>query len=144
MVADIAPPAGHYGHYSTKSSIASALSPSGAIKKQRSKSKKMPIPVPGLTKKTRGRKPQRTADGSRKYVCYVPGCRSFFQRLEHLTRHVESIHTNIMCEYHPSDLVLITRFIEHVLYRHMPSAGLWTVRQPHGQSEKTYEGPSFE
>ena len=143
-MADVTPPPGHYGHHSTRSSIVGALSVSGAIKEQRSRSKKMPIPVPGLTKKTRGRKPQRTADGSRQHVCYVPGCGSFFQRVGHLTRHVNSIHTNNKCAYHLPDLVLMTSFTEHAFHRHMPNAGVWTSWQPHGQFEKACEEISSE
>ncbi|KAF8219776.1 hypothetical protein L208DRAFT_1042441, partial [Tricholoma matsutake] len=67
----------------------------------------LPVPVPHLTKKSRGRKVPyvdvRTARGvsagpsasaGRSFVCQVPGCGKCFVRGEHLKRHVRSIHTN--------------------------------------------------
>ncbi|KAI0347892.1 hypothetical protein BDW22DRAFT_1319250 [Trametopsis cervina] len=62
-----------------------------------------PVPVPNLTKKSRGRRVPTSsvvvsADGIEKnirgYRCKVPGCNKHFQRGEHLKRHVRSIHTN--------------------------------------------------
>ena len=83
-----------------------------------------PVPVPNLTKKSRGRRVPTTpvviqqngiekvcgraslvlqlvSDGGsrerqniRGYKCKVPGCNKCFQRGEHLKRHVRSIHTN--------------------------------------------------
>ncbi|KAI0789480.1 hypothetical protein C8Q75DRAFT_718459 [Abortiporus biennis] len=62
-----------------------------------------PVPVPNLTKKSRGRRvPTSAAVGSqngvqknnRGYMCKVPGCGKCFARGEHLKRHVRSIHTN--------------------------------------------------
>lgn len=77
-----------------------------------------PLPVPNLTKRSRGRKvpilvppaaaamttgkapatpaatpPPGGANG-RIYVCTVKGCSKCFARREHLKRHVRSIHTN--------------------------------------------------
>ncbi|KAF8231948.1 hypothetical protein L208DRAFT_1274542 [Tricholoma matsutake] len=66
----------------------------------------LPIPVPNLTKKSRGRRvPTKlgTANGSandagpkdaRMYVCNVESCRKCFHRGEHLKRHIRSIHTH--------------------------------------------------
>lgn len=59
-----------------------------------------PIPVPNLTKKSRGRRVPTTNsinsdDGDvRRYVCSVESCGKCFYRGEHLKRHVRSIHTN--------------------------------------------------
>jgi uncharacterized C2H2 Zn-finger protein len=58
-----------------------------------------PVPVPNLTKKSRGRQVPTVAavimrDRDRSFVCKVPGCGKCFQRGEHLKRHVRSIHTN--------------------------------------------------
>ncbi|EKM61782.1 uncharacterized protein PHACADRAFT_169221 [Phanerochaete carnosa HHB-10118-sp] len=62
-----------------------------------------PVPVPNLTKKSRGRRVPTSAvlvsqngveKNIRGYKCKVPGCNKCFQRGEHLKRHVRSIHTN--------------------------------------------------
>jgi len=61
-----------------------------------------PVPVPHLTKKSRGRRvptsPTVVENGieksARTYVCDVSGCGKCFARGEHLKRHVRSIHTN--------------------------------------------------
>ncbi|GLB43676.1 putative zinc finger, C2H2 type [Lyophyllum shimeji] len=62
----------------------------------------LPIPVPNLTKKSRGRRvPIRLPnDGNvdpkdtRMYVCQVESCGKCFRRGEHLKRHIRSIHTH--------------------------------------------------
>ncbi|KAI0721181.1 hypothetical protein C8Q72DRAFT_890366 [Fomitopsis betulina] len=62
-----------------------------------------PIPVPNLTKKSRGRRVPTVASvliedqaekARRTYMCEVNGCGKCFARGEHLKRHVRSIHTN--------------------------------------------------
>jgi hypothetical protein len=73
-----------------------------------------PVPVPNLTKKSRGRRvptsplPTQTAElapdkpsdrkprkkNGRVYMCEVADCGKFFVRGEHLKRHVRSIHTH--------------------------------------------------
>jgi hypothetical protein len=62
-----------------------------------------PVPVPNLTKKSRGRRlptaPVFIVQGGvqknmRMYRCTVQGCFKCFARGEHLKRHVRSIHTN--------------------------------------------------
>ncbi|KIY51973.1 hypothetical protein FISHEDRAFT_17158, partial [Fistulina hepatica ATCC 64428] len=77
----------------------------------------IPVPVPNLTKKSRGRRvptaasltlelqprqlvaalaggSRRGSKGLRLYTCKVPGCGKCFVRGEHLKRHVRSIHTH--------------------------------------------------
>jgi len=62
----------------------------------------LPVPVPNLTKKSRGRRvPTKQAidapinvKDKRMYVCKVEGCGKCFNRGEHLKRHIRSIHTH--------------------------------------------------
>jgi hypothetical protein len=60
----------------------------------------LPVPVPNLIKKSRGRHvpaPEVAAmrgGDPRAYVCEVSGCGKGFVRGEHLKRHVRSIHTH--------------------------------------------------
>ncbi|KAF9011280.1 hypothetical protein BDQ17DRAFT_1345860 [Cyathus striatus] len=76
----------------------------------------LPVPVPNLTKKSRGRRVPTRDTGSngqqeqetRSYVCTAEGCGKCFHRGEHLKRHIRSIHTHEkpfkctypMCEKH--------------------------------------------
>ena len=62
-----------------------------------------PVPVPNLTKKSRGRNvptasnsisPYSTHRGRRSFICVVSDCGKCFARGEHLKRHIRSIHTN--------------------------------------------------
>ncbi|KAJ8594989.1 hypothetical protein M405DRAFT_728804, partial [Rhizopogon salebrosus TDB-379] len=65
-----------------------------------------PIPVPNLTKKSRGRRVPTAVDDTvvegeaaegrkgRVYVCKVEDCGKCFSRGEHLKRHIRSIHTH--------------------------------------------------
>ncbi|KAF8433270.1 hypothetical protein L210DRAFT_3556982 [Boletus edulis BED1] len=68
---------------------------------------KVPVPIPNLTKKSRGRKVptsngepvyaasrDRTKRGARTYTCHAEGCGKCFVRGEHLKRHIRSIHTD--------------------------------------------------
>ena len=69
---------------------------------------KVPVPIPNLTKKSRGRKVptslngepvhaasrDKTKKGVRNYTCHVDGCGKCFVRGEHLKRHIRSIHTD--------------------------------------------------
>ncbi|KAG6856406.1 hypothetical protein H0H87_004836 [Tephrocybe sp. NHM501043] len=65
----------------------------------------LPVPVPNLTKKSRGRRvPTNLSDetsgtvdpkdATRIYVCKVESCGKCFRRGEHLKRHIRSIHTH--------------------------------------------------
>lgn len=61
-----------------------------------------PVPVPNLTKKSRGRRvpttqtldPAVVQPEKRVYICKVDGCGKCFHRGEHLKRHIRSIHTH--------------------------------------------------
>ncbi|KAI6133683.1 hypothetical protein EV401DRAFT_2064695 [Pisolithus croceorrhizus] len=64
-----------------------------------------PVPVPNLTKKSRGRRVPTAEDTpttegdtdskkNRVYVCKVEDCGKCFSRGEHLKRHIRSIHTH--------------------------------------------------
>ncbi|KAJ3523428.1 hypothetical protein NMY22_g11447 [Coprinellus aureogranulatus] len=63
-----------------------------------------PVPVPNLTKKSRGRRVPTTQNlesaaeaaqpEKRVYICKVDGCGKCFHRGEHLKRHIRSIHTH--------------------------------------------------
>ncbi|KAJ7693208.1 hypothetical protein B0H17DRAFT_886256, partial [Mycena rosella] len=59
----------------------------------------LPVPIPNLIKKSRGRAvPAPDSEGGargevRAFVCGVAGCGKGFVRGEHLKRHVRSIHT---------------------------------------------------
>ncbi|KAH0836384.1 hypothetical protein J3R83DRAFT_7962 [Lanmaoa asiatica] len=68
---------------------------------------KVPVPIPNLTKKSRGRKVptsngepiyaasrDKTKKGVRTYTCNADGCGKCFVRGEHLKRHIRSIHTD--------------------------------------------------
>ena len=66
--------------------------------KRRGTKLEIPVPVPGLTKNSRGRGvPKKTEgvfeDGSRPFWCHVKECDKLFSRGEHLKRHILSIHT---------------------------------------------------
>jgi len=68
--------------------------------KRRSTKIEIPIPVPGLTKNSRGRSvPKKSEalieDGSRPFWCSVEDCNKMFSRGEHLKRHIQSIHTQV-------------------------------------------------
>lgn len=62
-----------------------------------------PVPVPNLTKKSRGRSvptapnsisPYGAHRARRSFICVVADCGKCFARGEHLKRHIRSIHTN--------------------------------------------------
>ncbi|KAF8899361.1 hypothetical protein BD779DRAFT_78849 [Infundibulicybe gibba] len=74
----------------------------------------LPVPVPNLTKKSRGRRvptalvPDKDGEqkATRLYVCDVDGCGKCFNRGEHLKRHIRSIHTHekpFKCSYPACD-----------------------------------------
>lgn len=91
---------------------ASTLTPgsSSQVGKSRKNARSLPVPVPvpNLTKKSRGRRVPTVSNtggsgrargysdplGSRIYLCDISGCGKCFARGEHLKRHIRSIHTN--------------------------------------------------
>jgi len=88
---------------SRRTSSVSVSSGSGSVRAARPCRLSAPVPVPNLTKKSRGRRvptaPVFTVQGGvqknmRMYRCTVDGCYKCFARGEHLKRHVRSIHTN--------------------------------------------------
>ena len=77
------------------------------VRRRRRQDINLPVPVPNLTKKSRGRKvptssgeplyalsKDKSKKGTRTYTCHVDGCAKCFVRSEHLKRHIRSIHTN--------------------------------------------------
>jgi hypothetical protein len=88
---------------SRRTSSVSVSNGSGSVSTARPCRLSAPVPVPNLTKKSRGRRVptapviivQRGAQKNvRMYRCTVDGCYKCFARGEHLKRHVRSIHTN--------------------------------------------------
>ncbi|KAJ6580636.1 hypothetical protein B0H19DRAFT_928492 [Mycena capillaripes] len=78
----------------------------GPARARRNTAIPLPVPVPNLIKKSRGRRvptpgpsgvggaPDVSGNGEpRAFVCQVEGCGKGFVRGEHLKRHVRSIHT---------------------------------------------------
>ena len=93
---------------SRRTSSVSVSSGSGIVRAPRPCRLSAPVPVPNLTKKSRGRRvptaPVMIVQGGvqknmRMYRCTVEGCHKCFARGEHLKRHVRSIHTNEKREY---------------------------------------------
>ncbi len=88
---------------SRRTSSVSVSSSTGSVRPPRPCRLSAPVPVPNLTKKSRGRRvptgPVYMVQGGvqknmRMYQCNVEGCNKRFARGEHLKRHVRSIHTN--------------------------------------------------
>lgn len=93
---------------------ASTLTPGSSTQvgkpRKNARSLPVPVPVPHLTKKSRGRRVPTVNSaggsgggrargfsdplGSRIYLCDISGCGKCFARGEHLKRHIRSIHTN--------------------------------------------------
>ena len=95
---------------SRRTSSVSVSSGSGSVRAARTNRLGAPVPVPNLTKKSRGRRvptaPVFMVQGGvqknmRMYKCSVEGCNKCFARGEHLKRHVRSIHTNEKRECQP-------------------------------------------
>ena len=71
----------------------------GKDKKVRGARVEIPVPVPGLTKSSRGRSVPKKSEavyeeGARGFWCSVENCDKVFSRGEHLKRHITSIHTD--------------------------------------------------
>ncbi|KAG9313891.1 hypothetical protein JVU11DRAFT_4661 [Chiua virens] len=95
----MSPPAGEYTFLDASSSSFTAERRGPRIRTA------PPVPVPNLTKKSRGRRVPTAVDTApesenvegkkgRVYVCKVQDCGKCFSRGEHLKRHVRSIHTH--------------------------------------------------
>ncbi|CAE6422168.1 unnamed protein product [Rhizoctonia solani] len=99
-----------------------------------------PVPVEGLTKKSRGRRVptavNAVADGdvvfqagkdgdklTRMFACTVDGCGKCFHRGEHLKRHIRSIHTNERPHSCPEPDCLKTFSRHDNLIQHMKTHG---------------------
>ncbi|KAG8742612.1 hypothetical protein FRC10_001210 [Ceratobasidium sp. 414] len=79
------------------------ISGNGNVRMPRSCRSTIPVPIPNLTKKSRGRRvPTKPAavpvagigKSVRTFTCSVDGCGKCFNRGEHLKRHIRSIHTD--------------------------------------------------
>lgn len=101
---------------SRRTSSVSVSSASDSVRAARSSRLGAPVPVPNLTKKSRGRRvptaPVFMVQGGvqknmRMYRCTVDGCYKCFARGEHLKRHVRSIHTNEKRECLPPSTLFI-------------------------------------
>ena len=104
---------------SRRTSSVSVSSGSGSVRAPRPCRLSAPVPVPNLTKKSRGRRvptaPVVIVQGGvqknmRMYRCTVDGCYKCFARGEHLKRHVRSIHTNEKRECFPLFFGLLVIF----------------------------------
>ena len=93
---------------SRRTSSVSLSSSNGSVRPIRPCRLSAPVPVPNLTKKSRGRRVPTTPvfmvqggvqKNMRMYKCVVDGCNKCFARGEHLKRHVRSIHTNEKREF---------------------------------------------
>ncbi|CUA76374.1 Transcription factor IIIA [Rhizoctonia solani] len=113
--------------------------PAAALPPQRSRTA-APVPVEGLTKKSRGRRVptavptvsdgdvvfQAGKDGekmTRMFACTVDGCGKCFHRGEHLKRHIRSIHTNERPHSCPEPDCLKTFSRHDNLIQHMKTHG---------------------
>ncbi|QRV94886.1 C2H2 zinc finger [Ceratobasidium sp. AG-Ba] len=80
------------------------ISSTGNVRMPRSCRSTVPVPIPNLTKKSRGRRvptgpatampPTGVGKSARTFTCVVDGCGKCFNRGEHLKRHIRSIHTD--------------------------------------------------
>jgi len=95
---------------SRRTSSVSVSSSNGSERPIRPCRPSAPVPVPNLTKKSRGRRVPTTLvfmvqggvqKNMRMYKCVVDGCNKCFARGEHLKRHVPMIHTNEKREFVP-------------------------------------------
>ena len=130
---------------SRRTSSVSESSGSGSVRVPRPCRLSAPVPVPNLTKKSRGRRvptaPVIIVQGGvqkdmRMYRCTVEGCYKCFARGEHLKRHVRSIHTNEKRECFPPQFLgtfLTFRFSAQVSRR-----GMREGFQPSRQSRAAY------
>lgn len=91
------------------------------------KASAIPVAVPNLTKKARGRQVPTTKEAllkpgitGRSYACKVESCRKVFTRSEHLKRHIRSIHTNERRQYPSFHVISFNRMSYHHLFLFSP------------------------
>jgi len=124
-----------------------------------------PVPVPNLTKKSRGRRvPTKVGSewdtveketspkegvqkGSRVYVCKVEDCGKCFSRGEHLKRHIRSIHTHekpFKCSY-PSCDKFFNRHDNLLQHQkvHKDYSGPHNFNDGYGPLQRIQQGPHY-
>jgi len=124
-----------------------------------------PVPVPNLTKKSRGRRvPTKVASeregaqkeappkegvqkGGRVYVCKVEDCGKCFSRGEHLKRHIRSIHTHekpFKCSY-PSCDKFFNRHDNLLQHQkvHKDYASPHNLNDSYGPLQRIQQGPHY-
>ncbi|KAJ1302765.1 hypothetical protein OPQ81_003074 [Rhizoctonia solani] len=139
-----------------------AARPAVALPPQRPRTA-APVPVEGLTKKSRGRRVptavsaisdgdvvfQAGKDGekmTRMFACTVDGCGKCFHRGEHLKRHIRSIHTNERPHSCPEPDCLKTFSRHDNLIQHMKTHGrMLPVLLPgaNGSRESLPQSPAY-
>ncbi|CAE6476009.1 unnamed protein product [Rhizoctonia solani] len=138
----------------------SSARPSAALAPQRSRTA-APVPVEGLTKKSRGRRVptavsnvsdgdvvfQAGKDGdkmTRMFACTVDGCGKCFHRGEHLKRHIRSIHTNERPHSCPEPDCLKTFSRHDNLIQHMKTHGrILSLPSANGSRESLQQPPTY-
>ncbi|CAE7060104.1 unnamed protein product [Rhizoctonia solani] len=134
--------------------------PAATLPPQRSRTA-APVPVEGLTKKSRGRRVPTAvptvADGdvvfqagkdgekmTRMFACTVDGCGKCFHRGEHLKRHIRSIHTNERPHSCPEPDCLKTFSRHDNLIQHMKTHGrMLQIPSAAGSRESLQQEPSY-
>lgn len=140
---------------SRRTSSVSVSSGSGSVRAARSNRLGAPVPVPNLTKKSRGRRvptaPVFIVQGGvqknmRMYKCNVEGCCKCFARGEHLKRHVRSIHTNEKRECLPH-FTFLRALIKFATAHKCPVEGCGKDFSRHdnlGQHMRVHKGQAFD
>lgn len=123
-----------------------------------------PVPVPNLTKKSRGRRvptkvagekegvqeeklPKERVQKGRVYVCKVEDCGKCFSRGEHLKRHIRSIHTHekpFKCS-HPSCDKFFNRHDNLLQHQkvHKDYSSPQNMNDSYGPLQRIQQGPHY-